>query len=179
MAVIVEAYSVLIRIEAVRSSFVGGPRRFLDLVPNQTLCGDGMLCRVGFMVLEDAMFFANQLFGEGLAAATDETIESPDIALAVQTGKMVYPCTWIQLDQFEIGSPEKVVWGASIKGAEDLPLAFPDGWTYDRYQSLSMADPSKITDATASTASTREVVDENGNVRYIGRPYYSSTDLPN
>jgi hypothetical protein len=72
MTVLVEAYSVLVRVDAIKTSLIGGLSRFTELVPNQTLCSDGVLCRVGFMVLEDASFFTNQLFGEGLEPATDE-----------------------------------------------------------------------------------------------------------
>lgn len=179
MAVVVEAYTVLIRIEAIKSSLAGGVSRFLQLVPNQTLCSDGVLCRVAFMALEDAIFFSNQLFAEGITPATDEAIESSDIALALHTGKMICPCTWIQLDQFEIGAPEKLVWGATVKGWEELPLAFPEGWSYEMHQSLSFIEASGAKDVTAPNSTTREMVDKDGNVLYAGRPYFSTDGLPN
>lgn len=178
MAVLVEAFSVLIRVKAIESLLLGGVPRFFELVPNETLCSDGVLCRVGFMAMEDALFFANQLLGEGLTAATDGCVESPDVAIASQSGEMVYPCAWIELDQLEIGGVGRTVWGASMEGKGELPLATPKGWTYDRYASFSKVDVDTIADVTGSNDVVREFVDSDGTTRYLGRPFHKPDGPP-
>jgi hypothetical protein len=48
MAILVEGISVVIRAEAVIHRYPGGWERFRDDCPNDTLCADGELIRVGF-----------------------------------------------------------------------------------------------------------------------------------
>ena len=57
MPVLVEAISVIIKVEAIQSKFPGGWNGFENVVPNQTLCSDGEIARVGFMDPADAESF--------------------------------------------------------------------------------------------------------------------------
>ena len=49
MAVLVEAISVIVRVDSINEKFPGGWIGFKDHVPNQTLCADNELARVGFI----------------------------------------------------------------------------------------------------------------------------------
>ena len=49
MAVLCEAISVVVRRDAIDKYFKGGWIKFVDDVPNSTMCTDGELVRVGFM----------------------------------------------------------------------------------------------------------------------------------
>ncbi|MBT5372655.1 MAG: hypothetical protein HOL17_13185, partial [Gammaproteobacteria bacterium] len=47
MAVLIEAISVVIRVKALQCGF-DSIESFLETVPNETLCGDNELIRIGF-----------------------------------------------------------------------------------------------------------------------------------
>jgi hypothetical protein len=49
MAVLIEAISVFVRVDAIRERYSGGWEAFREAVPNQTLCCDDELARIGFM----------------------------------------------------------------------------------------------------------------------------------
>jgi len=66
MPVLIEGISVVVRASAILSKYAGGWPAFEALVPNRTLCADGELARVGFMVPEDARAFAERLAQGGL-----------------------------------------------------------------------------------------------------------------
>ncbi len=61
MAVLVEAISVVVRIDAIRKKLIGGWSRFEKLVPNPTLCSDGELARVGFLGPDETKAFIDEL----------------------------------------------------------------------------------------------------------------------
>ena len=61
MAVLVEGISVVVRVDAIIEKLSGGWIQFLELVPNKTLCTDGKLVRVGFMVPQDTKRFVDKL----------------------------------------------------------------------------------------------------------------------
>src|ERR1700684_3709117 len=66
MAVLVEAISVVVRADAIAERLDGGWEAFVSLVPNQTLCEDGELARVGFMHPDDTKAFVGSLGAKGL-----------------------------------------------------------------------------------------------------------------
>jgi hypothetical protein len=66
MAVLVEAISVVIRADSLLTAFEQDWEAFKAEVPNDTLCADGELARVGFMVPDDAQAFVEQLATFGL-----------------------------------------------------------------------------------------------------------------
>ena len=49
MAVLVEAISVVVRLDAIDRLFAGGRTAMDKLIPNGTYCEDGELMRVGFL----------------------------------------------------------------------------------------------------------------------------------
>ena len=48
MAVLCEAISVIIKKSSIDTFYVGGWNAFTSNVPNQTICSDGELVRIGF-----------------------------------------------------------------------------------------------------------------------------------
>ena len=58
MAVLIEAYSVIIRVHAIREKYFGGVKAFMSDIPNSTFCTDGSLARAGFMSLGGEFFFS-------------------------------------------------------------------------------------------------------------------------
>lgn len=66
MAVLVEAFSVIVRRDAVNTRFAGGMSAFLETFPNQSACHDADLFRVGFMDSADARAYVESLEASGL-----------------------------------------------------------------------------------------------------------------
>lgn len=134
MAVLVEAYSVLIRRDSIATAFEGGWEALLASVPNNTLCFDDHLARIGFMAPADAGHFMDRLAVGGLVYVNAE--EQPqDFVVADQLTGISMDCWWIEMfhaDHF--GSGTKVM-AARFAGDQSWDIAVPKGWNYE--QSLS------------------------------------------
>jgi hypothetical protein len=66
MAVLVEAISVVVRVDTIGDRYPGGWLAFEKDVPNQTLCCDNELARVGFMNPKDCRSFVDRLEAVGI-----------------------------------------------------------------------------------------------------------------
>jgi hypothetical protein len=176
MAVLVEAYSVLIRANAIRDRFSGGLRAFTEMVPNRTLCTDDELYRVGFMTEEDVGYFVRQLFQAGLTGASDAGIESPDVALASQDGSMLAPCSWVELRQYPVDNGNHFVWGCQLKGGKAEHLAVSERWTYEAYASMLWVEKSEISevkDDKPFDGAQQVAIAKSDRPHFIGRPFFS------
>lgn len=71
MAVLVEAISVIARADSIAEKFPGGWERFRGESPNNTLCADGELVRIGFMAPHDVKPFIGHLTTRGLTYLSD------------------------------------------------------------------------------------------------------------
>jgi hypothetical protein len=80
MAVLVADFSVVIRNSAIEQGFPGGLLAFQNACPNKTLCSDGLLTRVGFMMLDDANFFLLRLIAQGLPSYETTARESSPLS---------------------------------------------------------------------------------------------------
>ena len=65
MSVLVEATSVLVRIDAITNKFSGGFDAFESAVPSDTLCVDNEIAGVGFMTPVDVEAFVKKLERNG------------------------------------------------------------------------------------------------------------------
>jgi hypothetical protein len=140
MAVLVEAISVVVRMDAIRRSFAGGWNCFRSSVPNSTMCSDGQLIRVGFMAPADAEKYVRSLSQAGLVFLKNG--ECLDIAVVDQQIGSTMPCNWLEFARVrygENGGKISVCWlfegrrmgpGIHMPGAA-LDLATPLGWTYE------------------------------------------------
>ena len=66
MAVLIEAISVIVRIPAIQEKYIGGWESFKNNSPNNTLCADSYLARLGFMIQTDVESFVKELENKGL-----------------------------------------------------------------------------------------------------------------
>ena len=112
MAVLVEANSVIVRMQAIRDRYAGGWSEFADAVPNNTLCSDDEIARVGFMNPNDCDSYIGSLERSGLTFLRDG--QSEDIAVAVQTDGITVPCEWLEFVRIEV-APGQLVAGVRLK----------------------------------------------------------------
>ena len=140
MAVLVEGISVVVRRDVIDDRFPGGWRQFVRAVPNDTLCTDEEIIRVGFMSRPDVEEFTDQLEKEGLVFARNR--QAVDIAVVDQVNGPTLPNSWLEFARLSLtGSDNKVsaCWlfegkrnGAGIHmPSMQMSLATPEGWRYE------------------------------------------------
>ena len=101
MAVLCEALSVIIRRKSIDRFFSGGEQAFIDLVPNDTLCTDGELVRVGFMAPDDVKEFVDELERYGLLLHSDNERET-DVVVVDQLSGLLASCNWLECYRMRI-----------------------------------------------------------------------------
>jgi hypothetical protein len=134
MAVLVEAISVIVRAGAIRDQYPGGWPAFERNVPNETLCCDSELARVGFMNPNDCESFVGGLGRVGIVYLNDGN--SHDIVVADQMQGFTTPCDWAEFGRIEM-RPGQPVSAAQLKGTISKRIVCPDGWTYEKSLSSS------------------------------------------
>lgn len=146
MAVLVEGISVIVRIASIHSKIPDGWSGFERIVPNNTLCVDGELARVGFMATQEVEAFVNLLIELGLTFLKDG--KPIDIAVADQQLGLKTACTWLMFSHLTIdrsGGKVGVCWLTSedripVAGIHmpvgwrpggEIKLSTPQGWSYE------------------------------------------------
>lgn len=142
MPVLVEGISVILRVNAIEEKYPDGWEGFARDCPNNSLCADGDLARVGFMSPQDTKRFVSSLASHGLTYLDHG--EAVDLVVADQQRGFAAPCDWAEVG--EVPAPgtasEHVIACRAVESEEQL-LVTPDGWTYEESLSANF----KFTDA--------------------------------
>lgn len=120
MAVLVEAYSVICRLETLNRSYPGGIEAYERSIPNGTYCKDAFLCRVGFSHGSDVHAWLDICENAGLKVSDGSTWI--DVAVVVQGGRSD-PCPWLAIEVEASGT----MW-ASLANASPQARATPAEW---------------------------------------------------
>lgn len=139
MAVLVEAYSVIVRRDSIDSKFTDGWQGFRRTVPNGTLCTEGELARVGFMDSEDACNYVEILEQNGLMYLKDG--KAVDIVVCDQIHGPHEECEWIEYGRLPFEGENKIsaAWlyegrrigtGLHFKSL-NYQLAIPSDWQFE------------------------------------------------
>lgn len=127
MAVLVEGISVIIRMD--RLTPFGSWDAFKNIVPNETLCADTELVRVGFMSPADVRDFIDELRSYGLRFS--ETGPAEDIAVCDQQQGFTTECDWAEFGTIHIdGDPKQPAGVARRVGSKISTAATPIGWSW-------------------------------------------------
>jgi hypothetical protein len=130
MAVLIEAISVVIRAEALLRTFPGGWEGFKSRVPNQTLCADNEIVRVGFMSPQDVESFVKLLTRSGLTYLKDG--QAIDVAVADQIHGLAAPCSWLEFGHVNLGGdPKQHVAACRLVNSKYPQVVTPPDWTFD------------------------------------------------
>jgi hypothetical protein len=130
MAVLVEAISVVIRVDALKHAFPGGWESFKEIVPNRTLCCDNEVARIGFMAPADAQSFVAELESHGLCHQLDG--EAKDIVVMDQLRGPATHCTWIEFGHIPFGPDNRQRIAVCRQDrSESNAVMLPDGWTFE------------------------------------------------
>ncbi len=140
MAILVEALSVVVKIDSINTKFLGGMNKFYEIVPNSTFCADDHLVRVGFMNPVDVQGFIDLLEERGLKFLRKNFFV--DIAVVDQLKGPTMPVKWLGFGNFHLNdSPDSVAaswWVNNTKKGksayeppEEIKIATPEGWEYE------------------------------------------------
>lgn len=130
MAVLIEAISVLVKAQAIIEKYPGGWEQFSQDVPNQTLCADGELVRVGFMNPNDVQKYVSFLESKRLVYQSNG--QCKDMAVVDQQRGFTIPCEWANFGRIFIDSSQtQRVSACRLKGSTQRIVSYPDGWEYE------------------------------------------------
>jgi len=130
MAVLIEAISVVIRLETIADKYPGGVEQYIEDCPNHTLCLDDDLVRVGFMTGHDLFDFIGSLERLGFKHM-DDYDDFAEIAVVDQHDGIVRPCDWLEFLNLVIFDGDLRISICRIKGSAIDSIAFPAGWNYE------------------------------------------------
>jgi len=130
MAVLIEAISLIILREIIDEKYPGGWDAFVDNAPNQTLCADENIARLGFMSPNDLDSFIKGLEEIGFQPFVDG--QSSEAAVIDQIRGFMAPCDWLDVGRVEIDGGKHEVTACKLKGCLSNCIILPDGWEYDK-----------------------------------------------
>lgn len=129
MAVLIEAISVVVRLETIADKYPGGVEQYVSDCPNNTLCMDKDITSVRFMTSGDANNFINGLVRDGLRCVTDG--EYDEIAVVDQFDGFCMPCDWLDFTNSAGSKNIKRISACKIKGGPVDCVSTPPEWHYE------------------------------------------------
>ncbi len=127
MAVLIEGISVIVRmVEIPRCYLLGGWESFKKVVPNNTLCADNELARVGFMIPDDVGDFIKELEQAGFIYMQNG--KAKDLVVVEQLRGPTTACDWIEFGHLQFEGNR--VAACRLKGSTQKVFMHPDGWEY-------------------------------------------------
>jgi hypothetical protein len=130
MAVLAEAFSVVVPVDVINARLSGGLAAYRTMVPNRTYCTDGRLTRVGFFAPPDVRDFVENLQGVGLRLWGDGGFV--DIAVIDQHSGPTDTCSWLRFEKHAEGF-------STVRMSDEATLghiAAPEGWSPTQSSSL-------------------------------------------
>lgn len=129
MAVLIEAISVITRIDTILNAVPGSWDGFKRIVPNSTLCADTEIARVGFMSPVDVESYIKKLTGLGFEFLRDGA--AIDIAVVDQIRGLTSACTWLQFGRVPRGDRGDRVAACRLTGSKSKVLVMPLDWKFE------------------------------------------------
>lgn len=127
MAVLIEAISVVIKRSAIDEKFESNWEGFVADVPNETLCADDELARVGFMTPIDVKSYVKYL--EKLGFKYQVNGSAVDLVVVDQQRGFAAPCNWAEFGFVNIDN-NRIAACRAVDGSNS-PLLTPDEWEYE------------------------------------------------
>ena len=130
MAVLVEAISVVIRRRVIDERYPGGWDRFVDSAPNDSLCADAHLARLGFMQASDVEAFVVGLSAHGIHYQQNGVAQ--DLVVVDQQRGPLAKCDWIEFGRVSLTAGKNQQIGACrLVGDDGHVVATPDDWRFE------------------------------------------------
>ncbi len=132
MAVVIEAFTILVRNATLESKYPGGREAFARDCPNQTYCNDGALSRVAFMDSRDVQAFLQLLGKKGLTPSVEGRVVDAAV-VSSSHGLHAHTCEWLVFATYQ-GVP--VAW---LDGTTPTSIVGPPGYELGRSSSFITA----------------------------------------
>lgn len=125
MAILIEAFTVVTRIETLEQKYPGGLEAYRKSCPDWTSCMDNYLVgRIGFARLQDAEDHAVSLTEYGITYITGD--EFGEIAVVDQIdGPAILPCPWLEFGSMWVMDGKQKVSVCRVKGCTSMGVAMP------------------------------------------------------
>jgi hypothetical protein len=170
MSVIIEAYSCVIKVDAIKKLYEGGLSAFIRAIPNQTFCTDGDLCRIGFMREGDLYAYANTLRDSGIAHDVDEKQRQQKfIAFTMQGKGFIFPCDWLEITVHYFDEFKTKIYGCALKESNNHVLATQEHWSLENHLSLNTVKQEDMN--IVGHEGGNDVIEVDGIKQYVGSPY--------
>lgn len=128
MAILIEALSLVIRVQAIDSKFQGGWDAFVGRFGGPYLCTDGELARLSATSGAEAMDLAAMLEGYGLVFRDGAGVHQ-DMIIVEQLRGPAADCDWLEWGSvIKHGFPLSV---ARMAGSFENEVATPPNWAFD------------------------------------------------
>ena len=102
---------------------------FLETVPNETLCGDNELIRIGFNSPTEVEEYIALLEHHGLIFLQDK--KTIDLVVVDQESGPTTPCDWIEFGRTKIDLDNADVASCRLINSRIVELITPQGWRYE------------------------------------------------
>ncbi len=130
MAVLIEAVSVVIRADVLQERYPGGWDAFACVVPNQTLCADGELVRIGFMSPSDVETYISSLREYDILYRVQG--KARDLVVVDQMRGPLVACDWIEFGHLDLDNdPARRVAACRKTGSLLKQVVTPEAWTFE------------------------------------------------
>jgi hypothetical protein len=127
VAVLIEATSVVVREADIVGRVPGGWETYEAIAPNQTLCADSELARIGLMSPQDVEAFIKKLETFGLTFLLEG--KSVDIAVVDQIRGPTTECDWLKFGKCEIAPGQRVA-ACRLVRSQVPDFITPPGWKF-------------------------------------------------
>jgi hypothetical protein len=135
--VLAEAISLIIRQDRLLDAWHNDWDAFVRLVPNETLCWDTEIVRVGFMTPRGVEEYVHELEAYGLIYR-DELGTARDMVVVDQQRGLCMRCEWIECGHFYLRDDKtERVTACALKGSAVSELFTPKSWTFENSLSHS------------------------------------------
>ena len=130
MAVLIEAISIVVRVDRIVQKCKGGIEGFKLLLPNENYCADGELVRVGFMSPVDVKVFVEVLESNGLQFLVNR--EAQDLVVVDQRVGPSVECDWLVFGSSYLNDePSQRISAAYLQGSGNKRIVMPPHWKYE------------------------------------------------
>ncbi len=130
MPILIEAQSIVLSVNEILSRYRGGWEGFRSEIPNDSLCCDHRLVRVGFMNPDDGADYLAHLLHRGLRRGVPG--RASDFATIDQLTGPIVAVDWLEMSHVCIDEdPQKTVLACRMVGDTSRILAVPDGWEFE------------------------------------------------
>lgn len=129
MAILVEAYTVILRNKTIEEKYLGGLKKYKQDAPNASFCTDEEICGITLMTPADVKAFIKRLETCGLVYLNGN--KYVDIALVCQLRGLLAYCDWLQFVRGDVEDGMRLS-ACRMTGSRCEELFTWNDWQYER-----------------------------------------------